>query len=135
MRALVFDLDQTRARGEVADWALWLDAAACGLGVPVPEDEDGGAHPIHTDHGLLDSLSWKLRGRPFGAEAARSSTPASAPASTRCSPITPGGSWPSQAPSRCSTPSYESSASRYRMRSVEVTIPTSFLPSSTGSAW
>lgn len=68
MRPLALDLDQTLLRGQALDWALWLAAIERALGVPVPTDEDWGAHPVHTDHGLLDSLSWKLRGRPFGAD-------------------------------------------------------------------
>jgi len=67
-RALVYDLDQTLIRAEVFDWHLWLACIGEALGQPVPDDTDWGAHPIHTDHGLLDSLSMELRGRPFGAD-------------------------------------------------------------------
>lgn len=65
-RAIVLDLDQTLLRAEALDWQLWLLTVGEALGTPVPRDEDWAAHPVHTDHGLLDSLSWKLRGRPFG---------------------------------------------------------------------
>lgn len=68
MRALVFDLDQTLIQGEDLDWHLWLGAIDRAFGVPVPRDEDWDTHPVHTDHGLLESLSQRLRGRPFGAD-------------------------------------------------------------------
>ncbi|MES2643879.1 MAG: HAD family hydrolase [Myxococcota bacterium] len=65
MRPIVFDLDQTLIRAEALDWSLWLAAITEALGVPIPADEDWSAHPVHTDHGLLQSLSHSLRGRPF----------------------------------------------------------------------
>jgi phosphoglycolate phosphatase-like HAD superfamily hydrolase len=65
LRPVVLDLDQTLIRAEVLDWALWLDAMAEAFGQPVPLDQDWGAYPVHTDHGLLESLSQQLRGRPF----------------------------------------------------------------------
>lgn len=65
---MVFDLDQTLLRGEVADWAIWLASVEEALGVALPADEDWAALPVHTDHGLLDALSWRYRGRAFGAE-------------------------------------------------------------------
>ena len=68
MRPVVFDLDQTLIRAETLDWQLWLAAIGTALGAPVPDDEDWSAHPVHTDHGLLDSLSLARRGRPFGAD-------------------------------------------------------------------
>ncbi len=72
MRTVVFDLDQTLLRAEAIDWSIWLAAVAEVLGVAVPEDENWAAHPVHTDHGLLESLSRNLRGRPCGdAERAR----------------------------------------------------------------
>lgn len=67
-RPVVFDLDQTLIRGEAVDWAGWTAAIEIALGVPLPADEDWSSHPVHTDHGLLDSLSRKLRGRPFGED-------------------------------------------------------------------
>lgn len=68
MRPTVFDLDQTLIRAETLDWRLWLAAITEALGVPIPVDEDWSVHPVHTDHGLLESLSHSLRGRPFISE-------------------------------------------------------------------
>ncbi len=65
MRAVVFDLDQTLIRGEVLDWELWLACIDEALGVPVPRDTDWSRFPVHTDHGLVESLSLALRGRSF----------------------------------------------------------------------
>lgn len=67
-RPVVLDLDQTLIRAEVLDWTLWLQAIGEALGQPIPEDLDWGALPVHTDHGLLDSLSALLRGSAFGPE-------------------------------------------------------------------
>lgn len=66
-RPIALDLDQTLIRAEALDWTLWLGAISEALGCAIPEDLDWGALPVHTDHGLLDSLSALLRGRPFGA--------------------------------------------------------------------
>jgi phosphoglycolate phosphatase-like HAD superfamily hydrolase len=63
MRAVVLDLDQTLIRGEDADWTLWLSACEGALGVPVARTLDWASFPVHTDHGLLASLSLRLRGK------------------------------------------------------------------------
>lgn len=68
MRPLVYDLDQTLLRAEALDWKLWLASIEEALGLAIPNGEDWAEHPVHTDHGLLDSLSRKHRGRPFGAD-------------------------------------------------------------------
>ncbi len=62
MAFVVFDLDQTLIRGEAVDWQLWLAAMEQALGVPVPADQDWASYPVHTDHGLLASISQRLRG-------------------------------------------------------------------------
>jgi phosphoglycolate phosphatase-like HAD superfamily hydrolase len=62
MRFVVFDLDQTLIRGEDVDWRLWLASCEEMLGVEIPMDQDWTRHPIHTDHGLLESLSRQARG-------------------------------------------------------------------------
>lgn len=67
-RAVVFDLDQTLIRAEAFDWRLWLGTISDSLGVPIPEDLDWGAFPVHTDHGLIGDLSMRLRGRTFGQD-------------------------------------------------------------------
>lgn len=71
MRSLVFDLDQTLIRGEEEDWSMWLGACALALGVPVSRDLDWSSFPVHTDHGLLSSLSLLLRGREVSTEEVR----------------------------------------------------------------
>lgn len=67
-RPVVLDLDQTLIRAEVLDWTLWLEAIALVFGQPIPLDQDWGGYPIHTDHGLLESLSQELRQRTFEEE-------------------------------------------------------------------
>lgn len=68
MRPVVFDLDLTLIHGEALDWHIWLGAVSAALGVTVGPNEDWAAHPVHTDHGLLESLSWSRRGRAFEPE-------------------------------------------------------------------
>lgn len=68
MRPVVLDLDQTLIRGEVADWELWLDAISEALGVRFTGEEDWSVHPVHTDHGIVESLSQEHRGRSFGED-------------------------------------------------------------------
>lgn len=68
MRAVVLDLDQTLIRGEDVDWTLWLAACEGALGVPVARSLDWASFPVHTDHGLLASLSLRLRGRALDLE-------------------------------------------------------------------
>lgn len=64
-RPVVFDLDQTLILGGALDWRLWLEAVSGALGVRIDDDEDWAALPVHTDHGLLEALSWRHRGRGF----------------------------------------------------------------------
>jgi phosphoglycolate phosphatase-like HAD superfamily hydrolase len=67
-RPLVFDLDKTLIHEAAFDWGHWVGRIAVALGRPVPADLDWASLPIHTDHGLVNSLSEAWRGRALTVE-------------------------------------------------------------------